>query len=88
MGNDSLTNCFTKSFLSRKKERAITFLRDGRPETEISYFELESDSNRMANVFLDSGVQKGDRVVLFLPKSVIAAVAHFAQNAITVPSTE
>ena len=88
MGNDSLTNCFTKSFLSRKKERAITFLRDGRPETEISYFELESDSNRMANVFLDSGVQKGDRVVLFIQKSVAFVVVHLALQkigAIAVP---
>lgn len=57
---------------------AITFLRDGRPETEITYAGLQRDVNRFANTLLSLGVQKGDRVISFLPKSLIAIVAHFA----------
>jgi acyl-CoA synthetase (AMP-forming)/AMP-acid ligase II len=32
----------------------------------------------MANTFLDMGVNKGDRVILFLPKSLCFVVAHLA----------
>ena len=45
-------------------------------ETEISYRELNQDSNRMANTFLNLGVRKGDRVLLYLPKSLVFIVAH------------
>ena len=61
---------------------AITFLRDGRAETEMTYAQLQRDVNRLANSLLSLGVQKGDRVVLFIPKSLIAVVAHFAIQAI------
>ena len=61
---------------------AITFLRNGRAETEMSYAQLQRDVNQLANTLLDHGVQKGDRVVLFIPKSLIAVVAHFAIQAI------
>jgi malonyl-CoA/methylmalonyl-CoA synthetase len=85
---DSLTECFTNSFLSRKDRPAITFLRDGRVETEISYLELERDANRMAITFRELGVAKGERVILFIPKSLLFVVAYLALQklgAITVP---
>jgi malonyl-CoA/methylmalonyl-CoA synthetase len=85
---ESLTECFTNSFLAFKDKPAITFLRDGRAETALSYLELERDANRMANAFLELGVEKGDRVVLFIPKSLIFVVAHLALQklgAIAVP---
>jgi malonyl-CoA/methylmalonyl-CoA synthetase len=88
MCGEFLSECFTKSFLTRKEKPAITFLRDGRTETEISYLELEQDANRMANTFLAMGVEKGDRVILFIPKSLIFVVAHLALQkigAIAVP---
>ena len=88
MGGESLGDCFSESFLARKEKPAITFLRDGQVETEISYFELKRDKNRMASVFQNLGVEKGDRVILFIPKSLIFVVAHLALQkigAITVP---
>ena len=88
MGGASLGDCFTASFLARKDKPAITFLRNGRVETEISYLELERDANRMANTFVGLGVEKGDRVILFIPKSLIFVVAHLALQklgAITIP---
>jgi len=84
----SLTECFTNSFLARGENPAIAFLRDGRVETQISYLELERDANRMANFLLELGVVKGDRVVLFILKSLILVVAHLALQkigAIAVP---
>ena len=88
MSKDSLTECFANSFLARKGKPAITFLRDGRVETQISYLELERDANRMANTFLALGVEKGDRAILFIPKSLIFVIAHLALqklSAISVP---
>ena len=78
MNDKSLTECFTDSFLARKDSPAISFLRDGRVETEISYFELERDSCRMASRFRELGVIRGARVILFIPKSLIFVVAHLA----------
>lgn len=88
MSRESLGDCFSESFLARKEKPAVTFLRGGRVETEISYFELERDKNRMANVFQNIGVEKGDRIILLIPKSVIFVVAHLALQkigAIAVP---
>ena len=78
MNDKSLTECFTDSFLERKDMPAVTFLRDGRVDTELSYFELERDACRMASRFRELGVAKGDRVILFIPKSLIFVVAHLA----------
>jgi len=78
MGGDSLRDYFLDSFLTRGEKKAISFLRDGIVETQLSYRELNQDSNRMANTFLDLGVKKGERVILYLPKSLGFVVAHFA----------
>lgn len=88
MGGESLRDCFLDSSLAQGENKAISFLREGRVETEISYGELNQDSNRMANTFLDMGVRKGDRVILYLPKSLAFIVAHLALQkigAIVVP---
>jgi len=88
MRDELLAESFTKSFLARGEKPAITFLRDGRVETEISYLELEHDACRMANTLQELGVAKGDRVILFIPKSLIFVVAHLALQklgAIAVP---
>ena len=77
MNDISLTECFTESFLAREDSPAITFLRDGRSETGISYLELERDACRMANTFVELGLEKGDRVILFIPKSLIFVVLCF-----------
>jgi malonyl-CoA/methylmalonyl-CoA synthetase len=88
MNSKSLRDCFSKSCLTRGENNAITFLRQAKVETEISYLELNLDSNRMANVFRDLDVEKGDRVILFIRKSLIFVIAHVALQkigAIAVP---
>jgi amino acid adenylation domain-containing protein len=44
----------------------------------ISYRELEERSNQLAQLLVESGVRKGDRVGLFFPKSVESVVSMFA----------
>ena len=88
MSSESFSDGLTQSLLACKDKPAITFLRDGKAETEISYLELNQDINRMANLFLARGITRGDRVVLFIQKSLIFVVAHLALQkigAIAVP---
>lgn len=88
MSGESFSDGFANSSLTFKNKQAITFLRNGKVETEVSYFQLHQDINRMANIFLARNISKGDRVVLFIQKSLMLVVAHLALQkigAITVP---
>jgi malonyl-CoA/methylmalonyl-CoA synthetase len=88
MTGHSLSDCFENTFLSRGKKTAVTFLRKGRRETEISYLQLDQDAARLANAFFALGVSKGDRVVFFFDKSLFFVAAHLAVQklgAVSVP---
>ena len=88
MGGETVKDCFESAFLQHRTKKAISFLRGGEPETVLSYGELNRDTDRCANFFVASGVEKGDRVVLFLNKSLVFVVAHLALQkigAIAVP---
>lgn len=61
----------------RRKE-AISFLRDGRPETSLSYERLDRDSDSLALAFSEMGLGRGDCAVIFLPKCVSWVVSHLA----------
>jgi len=75
---ETLRDSFLNAFSTRSDKQAITFFRDGVVETELTYGDLDRDSNRMANALSDLGVKKGDRVILFMPKSLFFVVAHLA----------
>ncbi len=71
-----------ESLSTRGNKKAISFFRAGVMETELSYRGLHRDSNRMANALLNLGIKKGDRVVLFLPKSVGFLIVYLALHKI------
>jgi malonyl-CoA/methylmalonyl-CoA synthetase len=84
----ALNECFEATCSRFGSKKALTFCRKGKPETEISFSSLDRDANRIANTFQKMGVQKGDRVILFFPKSLLLVVAHLGLQklgAITVP---
>lgn len=88
MSGESLSLCFSESFLSRAEKTAIVFLRGGRKETGMTYGALDRDAGRMAGVFQRMGVSRGDRVILSLEKSLIQVVAYLGllkAGAIAVP---
>ncbi len=88
MTSQTLTDCFQDICLKMERKTAITFLRKGRRETEVSYLQLNQDTNRLGNAFLQVGVKKGDRVVFFFDKSLFFVVAHLAiqkLGAVSVP---
>ena len=47
-------------------------------DQRLTYAEVEEQANRLANGLLALGVQRGDRVALWLPNSIEAVVAIFA----------
>lgn len=88
MGKRCITGCFASSFSGNADKSALRFLRDGRVETKLTYANLDADCNRMAAYFSDTGIGKGDRVILFLPKSVVFLIAHLSLlriGAVSVP---
>ncbi len=44
---------------------------------EITYIELERQSNRLANLLIELGVQRGERVGIYLKKSIESVVAIY-----------
>src|SRR3712207_6608879 len=43
----------------------------------LSYGEIDAAANRLANALISFGVQRGDRVIIFLDNSVEAVVSIF-----------
>jgi len=84
LDRDTIGRRFADSFAKWGERSAISFLRGGRLETSMSYRELDRDTNHMAGFLLDSGLERGDRAVLFLPKSLISVVATIALQRIGV----
>lgn len=78
MKTETINSCLEAVAAKYGTKPALTFLRNGQTETELTFDQLLSDISRFAVMLLDMGVQKGDRVILFIPKSIICVVAHFA----------
>ena len=57
---------------------AIHIYKTGADGTFCSYFQLQRDANRLANVLSSLGVCRGDRVAIVLPQCVETAVAYMA----------
>jgi len=76
MDGVSLRDCFVNTSLTCGEKTVISFLRGGIAETRISRSELNRDSSRAANAFVDLGVKKGDRIILYLEKSLAFVVAY------------
>ncbi|WP_411030119.1 acetate--CoA ligase [Spongiimicrobium sp. 3-5] len=73
-------NCLDRHLPTRGDKTAILFEpNDPEEQTEhITYKQLHERVSRMANVFKDHGVQKGDRVCIYLPMIPELAVAVLA----------
>ena len=78
MDRMSLKKLFEDSCARWGEKAALTYFRNGQVETVLTYAQLDRDANRLAYIFQELGVAKGDRVILFIQKSLIAAVSHVA----------
>ena len=69
-------NCLDRHVEAGRGDKvAIIFESDDGEVTHVTYQELLSRVSRLANALKAQGVQKGDRVVLYLPMSVDGVVA-------------
>ncbi len=73
-------NCIDRHLEERGDKTAILFEPNDPKEKaqHISYNELSKRVNKMANVLLESGVQKGDRVCIYLPMIPELAISVLA----------
>ena len=73
-------NCIDRHMISRANQTAIIWEPDDprTPARHITYAELLEQTSRLANVLKAHGVQKGDRVVLYMPMIPEAAYAMLA----------
>ncbi len=72
-------NCLDRHLASRGEQTAIIWQgNDPEQSREISYRELHQEVCRFGNVLASQGVQKGDRVCLYLPMVPEAVVAMLA----------
>lgn len=74
----TLIDSFSDVISSHGDKTAVTFLRQGLIETEITYRELLRDTVCMANTFIEMGIKRGDRIIFYLDKSLIQVAAHIA----------
>jgi malonyl-CoA/methylmalonyl-CoA synthetase len=57
-------------------EDAILFLKRGKLQSSITYPSLQQVSSRVATGLMGMGLKKGERVVLFMPKSIEEILIH------------
>jgi malonyl-CoA/methylmalonyl-CoA synthetase len=74
--NGTLAHLFDQTALRSGEKKAILFLRKGRLESQMTYSSLQKISNRVANGLKEVGLQKGERVILFMQKSMEQLVFH------------
>ena len=84
----TFTSLLLDTFNRMGPKRALTFVREGRIETRLSYHDLDQASDYLAGLFSEMGVSPGDCVLLFLPKCLYWVAAHLAVlkiGAISIP---
>ena len=74
--SETLAHLFDQAALRLDGKKAILFLRKGRLESQLTFSSLYQISNRVANALVDMGLRKGDRAILFMPKSMDQVVFH------------
>src|SRR3989304_172874 len=73
---ETLAHLFDQAALRLGEKQAILFLRKGRLESQLTFSSLYQISNRAANYLVEMGLKKGDRAILFMPKSMDQVVFH------------
>ncbi|GAB3354871.1 MULTISPECIES: acetate--CoA ligase [Giesbergeria] len=69
-------NCLDKHIgTPTENKTAIIFEADGGEVTKVTYKELLAKVSQFANVLKSKGVQKGDRVVLYMPMTIEGVIA-------------
>ena len=70
--------CIDRHLKDKKNKTAIIWEADDGSKKFVTYLELYKEVNRFANLLKSLGVQKGDRVVIYMPMILEAAYAMLA----------
>jgi malonyl-CoA/methylmalonyl-CoA synthetase len=73
---ETLSSLFDQTALRQGQKEAILFLKKGRIESRVAYSSLKKLSDRVASGLKEMGLERGDRVILDMPKSVEAVMMH------------
>jgi malonyl-CoA/methylmalonyl-CoA synthetase len=73
---ETLSALIDQTALRLDQKEAILFLRKGSIESRVTYLSLKRVSDRVASGLKEMGLEKGDRVILYMPKSVDAVMIH------------
>ena len=74
--DETFAHLFDQTALRLEGKKAILFLRKGKLESQITYSSLQQISNRVANGLIEMGLKKGERVILFMAKSMEQVIFH------------
>ena len=74
--NETLSHLIDQTALRLGEKASILFVRAGKLETQVTYSSLQRNSGRIANGLREMGLGKGERVILFMPKSIELVLFH------------
>jgi malonyl-CoA/methylmalonyl-CoA synthetase len=74
--NETLSSLIDQTALRLGNKEIILFLRKGKIESRMTYSSLQQSYNRVADGLIQMGVKRGDRVILFMPKSLDLVALH------------
>ena len=85
---ETLANLIDQTALRLGEKESILFIRKGRIESQLSYSSLHQLTHRVAHGLMKIGLARGERAILFMPKSIDQVVLHLGiqkVGAISVP---
>ncbi|GAA0452002.1 acyl-CoA synthetase MbcS [Alkalibacillus silvisoli] len=88
--NYNIVNEFEK-FLKDPDRKAVIWTDDNGNTDEITYSQLFKRANQLANVFVSQGLNKGDKVLVMIPRLIQAYevyVAALKAGLVVIPSSE
>src|SRR5699024_12522198 len=67
-----------EKYVKDPERKAIVWLDDKGKRKEITYTNLIEDVNRIGNAFLDSGLKRGDKILVMIPRLIEAYEVYLA----------
>ncbi|ARI78357.1 acyl-CoA synthetase MbcS [Halobacillus mangrovi] len=80
-----------EKYIGDGNRKALLWMNEAGEQAEVTYDELISEANKIGNAFLDSGLQKGDKVLVMIPRLIKAYQVYIAAlkaGLVVIPSSE
>ncbi|MCU5745446.1 acyl--CoA ligase [Staphylococcus sp. SQ8-PEA] len=80
-----------EQYASHQEKQAIIYQDNENNQTSITYSELIRQANKMGNVFRQYGLEKGDKILILMPRSIETYYLYIAAlklGLIIIPSSE